>query len=119
MHHIMNDYTTMHDSNPELNTLQEILNDIQANDITVIDVKKHTSITDYMVICSGRSSRHVRAIAEYTMEHMKKAGLPSMNHSGLENGEWALIDFGDFIVHILQPTTREFYNLEELWQTTK
>lgn len=105
----------MPDTTPELNTLQLILEDIQAIDITVIDVRKHTTITDYMVICSGRSSRHVRSIAEYAMEHMKKAGLPSVGHTGLENGEWALIDFGDFIVHVLQPNMREVYDLEGLW----
>ncbi len=102
----------------ELNTLQSILEDIQAIDVTVIDVKKHTPITDYMIICSGRSSRHVRSIAEYTMEHMKSKGIPSINHTGLENGDWALVDFGDFIVHVMQPSVREFYNLEGLWHVT-
>lgn len=106
---------TIPDSNSELNTLQHILENIQAIDVTVIDVRKHTQITDYMIICSGRSSRHVRSIAEYIMEHMKVAGIPSISHTGLENGEWALVDFGNFIVHILQPSTREFYNLEGLW----
>lgn len=106
----------MLDTNPELNTLQHILEDIQAIDINIIDVKKHTTITDYMVVCSGRSSRHVRAIAEYTMEHMKAAGFSPVNHTGLQNSEWALIDFGDFIVHVFQPETRGFYNLEGLWQ---
>ena len=109
----------MFDTNSELNTLKLILEDIQAIDITIIDVKEHTTITDYMIICSGRSSRHVRAIAEHTMEEMKKANLPPNNHAGLENGEWALIDFGHFIVHVMQPSIRDFYNLEGLWQTDK
>ena len=109
----------MHDTNPELNTLQRVLEDIQAFEITIIDVKKLTNITDDMVICAGRSSRHVRSIAEYTMEHMKKAGYPSVNHTGLENGEWVLVDFGDIILHALQPSTRDFYNLEGLWQPQK
>lgn len=107
----------MPDTNPELNTLIRVLEDIQAIDITVIDVKKDTTITDYMVICSGRSSRHVRSIAEYVMEHMKKEGLPSVGHTGLENSEWALIDFGDYIVHVLQPSMRELYDLEGLWKS--
>lgn len=110
---------TMPDNNSELNTLQRILEDIQAIDITVIDVRKHTPITDYMIICSGRSSRHVRSIAEYVMEHMKAEGIKSISHTGLENGEWALVDFGNFIVHVLQPNMREFYNLEGLWQTNQ
>lgn len=106
----------MPDTNTELNTLQRVLEDIQAIDITVIDVRKDTTITDYMVICSGRSSRHVRSIAEYVMEHMKQEGLPSVAHTGLENGEWALVDFGNYIVHVLQPSMRELYNLEGLWK---
>lgn len=107
----------MLDTNSELNTLQQILEDIQATDVTVIDVREQTSITDYMVICCGRSSRHVKAIAEYVLEEMKRAGFPSLGNTGIENGEWALIDLGDIIVHVLQPSTREFYNLEELWHT--
>lgn len=108
--------TTMPDTNSELNTLQHILEDIQATDIRIIDVKQHTTITDYMIVCSGRSSRHVRSIAEYVMEHMKTAGLPAISHTGLQNGEWALVDFGHVILHIFQPNMRETYNLEGLWQ---
>ena len=105
----------MPDTSPELNTLQRILEDIQAIDIIAIDVRKDTTITDYMVICSGRSSRHVRSIAEYTMEHMKSAGHPCFGCNGLDNGEWVLIDYGDFIVHVLQPIMRETVDLEGLW----
>ncbi len=104
------------DTGSQLRTLIKILDDIQAIDVVVIDVSKHTSITDYMIICSGRSARHVRGVAEYVMEHMKAAGVPAMNHSGLEGGEWALVDLGDFIVHVMQPETRAMYNLEGLWQ---
>ena len=105
----------MHDTNPLLNTLLKALDDAHAMDVSVIDVRKHTSITDYMIICSGRSSRHVKAVAHQIMEHMKTAGLPPMNNNGLEGGEWALVDFGDFIVHVMQPETRAFYNLDGLW----
>ena len=106
----------MPDTNSELNTLQRILEDIQAIDVKIIDVRQHTAITDHMIICSGRSSRHVRSIAEYAMEHMKAAGIPCIRYTGLENGEWALVDFGNFIVHVFQPNMREMYNLEGLWQ---
>lgn len=106
----------MQDKNLMLNKLIQILDDIKAIDITVIDVSKHTTITDYMIVCSGRSSRHVKAVANYAMEQMKAAGLPSMHDTGLESGDWALIDFGDFIVHVMQPETRAIYNLESLWQ---
>ncbi|MDA9272008.1 ribosome silencing factor [bacterium] len=106
----------MSDTHPLLNTLLKALDDIQAIDVVVIDVRKQTTITDYMVVCSGRSSRHVKAVAEQVMVSMKHAGLPAHNHTGLESGEWALVDFGDFIVHVMQADSRLFYNLEGLWQ---
>jgi ribosome-associated protein len=107
----------MHDKkNPILDTLLKILDDAKAIDVTVIDVRNQTTITDYMVICSARSSRHVKAIGSQLMELMKAAGFMPMNHNGLEGGEWGLIDFGDAIVHVMQPETRAFYNLDELWQ---
>lgn len=108
----------MSNQTTQLNILLHALEEIQANEITVIDVRQQTAITDYMIICSGRSSRHVKAIADFLMEHMKTAGLPSISSTGLTPGDWALIDFGDFIVHIMQPESRAFYNLEGLWQNT-
>lgn len=99
-----------------LDTLLAALDDIQATDIVVIDVKDQTSITDYMIVCNGRSSRHVRSIAEQSMEKMKAAGFPTLSSTGLDSGDWALIDFGDFVVHVMQPDSRAFYNLEGLWQ---
>ena len=106
----------MPDKNPLLKTLLQCLEDIQAIDVTPIDVSQHTTITDFMIVCTGRSSRHVKAIAEHVMEHMKIAGLPSLGNSGLAGSDWALVDFGDFVVHVMQPETRVFYNLEGLWQ---
>lgn len=99
-----------------LKQLLKSLDDIQAIDVTVIDVKQQTSVTDYMIICSGRSSRHVKAIAELVIEQMKAAGLAALSHNGLEIGEWVLVDFGDFVLHVMQPDSRAFYNLEGLWQ---
>ncbi|MDP3268796.1 MAG: ribosome silencing factor [Legionella sp.] len=99
-----------------LNNLLKSLEDIQAIDIKVIDVHQQTTITDYMIIASGRASRHVKAIAQKVMEDMKGSGLPSLSSTGLEGGDWALIDFGDFILHIMQPESRQFYNLEGLWE---
>jgi ribosome-associated protein len=99
-----------------LTKLQEALEDIQAIDLMVIDVRDQTSLTDYMIICSGRSSRHVKAIAETVAEKMKAAGLKALSLNGLESGDWALIDFGDFVLHVMQPDSRAFYNLEGLWQ---
>ncbi|WP_419421156.1 ribosome silencing factor [Legionella sp. D16C41] len=100
----------------ELKKLHTILDDNQAIDIVIIDVSKQTSVTDFMVICSGRSSRHIRAIAMNVLEKMKLASIPILGSHGLDSGEWALIDFGDFVLHIMQADTRAFYNLEGLWQ---
>jgi ribosome-associated protein len=99
-----------------LKKLQHSLDDIQAIDVVVINVREHTSVTDYMIICSGRSSRHVKAIAETVVDEMKDAGLRALSLTGLEGGDWVLIDFGDYVLHIMQPDSRNFYNLEGLWQ---
>jgi ribosome-associated protein len=92
------------------------LDEIQAIDIKIIDVMKQTAITDYMVIATGRSARHVKSIAEIAIEKMKSEGHPILGSHGLETGEWALIDFGDYVLHVMQPDTRAFYNIEGLWQ---
>ncbi|MDI9819900.1 MULTISPECIES: ribosome silencing factor [unclassified Legionella] len=98
-----------------LKKLITTLDDNQAIDIVVIDVIQQTSVTDYMVVCSGRSSRHVKAIAEFAIEAMKKTDLTVLSHTGLESGEWVLVDFGDIVLHVMQPDIRAFYNLESLW----
>ena len=103
----------------EKNNLKQLvaaLEDIHAKDILAINVQDQTSVTDYMVICTGRSSRHVRSIAEHIAEKMKAINMPPLSKNGLDSGEWALIDFGYFIVHIMQADTRLFYNIEGLWQ---
>lgn len=106
----------MQTTNPALDRLLNALNDSQAIDITTIDVREHTTITDFMIVCSGRSSRHIKAIAEQIIEAMKIFGLPPISNTGYENSDWALVDFGDFVVHVMQPESRAFYNLEGLWQ---
>ncbi len=100
---------------PQLPFLVQALEEIQANEIVVMDVSAQTTITDYMIVCGGRASRHVKAIADTIIVKMKSIGLAPLNHSGLETGDWALVDFGDCIVHIMQPDSRSFYCLEELW----
>lgn len=106
----------MSEHNPQLDTLLQSLDNNHALDITVIDVRNHTTVTDYMIICSGRSSRQVRAIAENVTLDMKQQNLHAIGRHGIDEGEWALLDFADFVVHIMQPATRDFYNLEGLWK---
>lgn len=99
-----------------LSKIIKSLDEMQAIDIKVLDVHEQTTVTDYMIIASGRASRHVKAIAQKVMEDMKMAGLPTLNSTGIEQGDWALIDLGDFVLHIMQPESRHFYNLEGLWE---
>jgi ribosome-associated protein len=92
------------------------LEELQAIDVSSINVEQLTTITDVMIVCSGRSTKHVKAIAEHLIDKSKHLGFKALSQSGFENGEWALIDFGDIVVHIMIPDVRAFYNLEGLWQ---
>ena len=109
----------MYDKNPMLAVLNTTLDDIKALNVTVIPVAHQTAVTDTMIICTGRSSRHVRAIAQSAMDCMKSAGLPSLSNTGLLTGEWALVDFGSMVLHVMQEECRDRYQLESLWQSNK
>lgn len=90
--------------------------DLKARDLVVLDVSKQSDITDYMVICSGTSKTHVRAIAENLMSKAREAGIEILGSEGKDASEWVLVDLGDVIVHVMQDQTRDFYQLEKLWQ---
>ncbi len=91
------------------------LEDMKASDITVLDVSKITSITDNMIIASGRSSRHVKSLADKTIEAAKGKDIEVIGSEGYQQGEWILIDLGNVVVHVMQPAIREYYQLEKLW----
>lgn len=95
--------------------LIDALEDMKALNINTIDVRKQTSITDMMIIATGRSNRQVRAIADKILETAKQIGLPLLGIEGQKDGEWVLVDLGDFVIHIMQPDVREYYQLEKLW----
>ncbi|MEQ5836876.1 ribosome silencing factor [Marinobacter sp. R17] len=97
-------------------TVVNALEEVKAQDISVIDVRDRTSVTDYMVIASGTSSRHVRSLAESVITEVKSQGVRSANVEGGENSDWLLVDMGDVVVHVMMPATREFYDLERLWR---
>ena len=96
--------------------LLSVLDDGKAVDVVVIDVRGRTSITDYMIVASGTSDRHVSALAGHLVEKAKHSGLQPIGVEGLTTGEWVLVDFGDAIVHLMKPQVREFYQLEKFWQ---
>ena len=91
------------------------LEDIKAHDITVLDVRKLTSIADTLVIASADSNRQVKALANHVRDKLKEAGASIVGVEGEESAEWVLVDAGDIVVHVMQPAVRAYYNLEELW----
>lgn len=94
------------------------LEDGKAQDIVKLDVRKLTTVTDYMVVASGSSSRHVKALAEAVSDRSREAGHKPSSIEGTEGSEWVLLDLQDTLVHVMLPRVREFYNLEKLWSLT-
>ncbi|MDA7700247.1 ribosome silencing factor [Methylophilaceae bacterium] len=93
----------------------DALEDIKAFDIVSLDVRKLTSIADYMIIASASSSRQTKALANNVQDRMKEINVGVVGMEGESEGGWVLVDVGDVVVHIMTPTTRAYYNLEELW----
>ncbi|MDH4287043.1 MAG: ribosome silencing factor [Gallionella sp.] len=91
------------------------LEDVKANNITVIDTSKLSSMFECMVIASAQSTRQTKALADNVAIKLKERGETIYGREGEESGEWILIDLGEVLVHIMQPAIREYYNLEELW----
>lgn len=95
--------------------LIQALEDDKAEDLTVIDLAGKSSLSDIMIIASGRSARHVSAIADHLAKTVKETTGRSPKIEGLPNADWVLIDLGDIIVHLFRPEVRAFYNLEKIW----
>ncbi len=93
----------------------EALEDLKARDIRVLDVRRQTSVADYMVIATGTSDRHVKSIADRVVERATAAGCPPLGVEGKSTAEWILVDLQDVIVHVMQARARDFYKLEALW----
>ena len=95
--------------------IYQALVDAKAQDIKVLDVRKVTDFTDYMIVASGTSSRHVQTLAQKIRDRLREHGIKPVGSEGEQVGDWVLIDFGDVVAHVMRPQVRDFYNLEKLW----
>ncbi|MDP2153507.1 MAG: ribosome silencing factor [Methylotenera sp.] len=97
------------------NAVVDAIEDIKGFDISVMDVRKLTSMTNYMIVASANSSRQAKAVADNVREKIKEKGFAIRGTEGEKEGEWVLVDLDDIVVHIMVPATRAYYNLEQLW----
>ncbi len=100
-----------------LHVVHEALSDVKAKDIIEMDVSAISSVADAIVIASGTSTRHVKALADNVADEARKAGFRPIGIEGERDAEWILIDLGHVVVHVMLPTARKFYDLESLWRT--
>lgn len=96
----------------------QALDDLKAEEVIELDVRDKTSMMDYIIVASGTSSRHVKAVANNVAAEAKKGGYLPLGIEGEIEGEWVLVDLGDIVVHVMQPQVRQFYDLESLWRVT-
>jgi len=98
------------------NVVVAALEELKADDICVIDVADKTSVTDFMVIASGTSNRHVRSLAENLVVDVKSRGAKPLGVEGGDPSDWVLVDLGEVVVHVMLPAARTFYDLESFWR---
>lgn len=98
-----------------LNEVIALLEDAKADDVVTIELAGKSSVADYMVIASGRSDRHVGAIADQLQRRLKEIKYGTVRVEGQPQNDWVLVDIGDVVVHIFRPEVRDFYNLEKMW----
>ena len=102
-------------SKKPIDIVMNALEEVKGKDIVTLEVSDLTDVMDTLVVASGSSNRQVKALANNVIEDCKKAGFQPIGVEGMDTGEWVLVDLGDIVVHMMQPTTREFYDLEKLW----
>jgi ribosome-associated protein len=101
---------------PMIDVILDCLDDAKAEEIVAVDITGKSSLADHMVVASGRSQRHVGAVADQMVTALRDAGYGKPRIEGLPHCDWVLVDAGDVIVHIFRPEVREFYNIEKMWQ---
>ncbi|HEX4296449.1 MAG TPA: ribosome silencing factor [Devosia sp.] len=99
-----------------IDVVLQSLDDAKAEEVVAIDISGKSSLADFMVVGSGRSNRHVSAVADQVMKALREHGFDKPRVEGLPHADWVLVDGGDVIVHIFRPEVREFYSLEKMWQ---
>jgi len=104
------------ESREKLDLITDALEDKRALELVILDVGHLTQMTDFMVVCTGTSNIHIRALADGVIERMKDAGIKGVRAEGYNDARWVLIDYGDVVLHIFAESEREFYQLEKLWR---
>lgn len=99
----------------QLRQVIEIVEDKKGRDVTLLNLKGISMVTDYFLIVTGNTTTQVKAITDHLDEKLPESGIPLLRIEGLPEGKWVLVDCGDLVVHVMTPETREFYNLERLW----
>lgn len=107
------------ESQEKVRIIQDAMEELKAEDIVVLEVSEKTQMTDYLVICSGTSNIHIRAITDRIIERLKDHDIKGVRREGYTEARWILMDFGDVIAHVFDPEDRKFYRLEEFWQRDK
>ncbi|MGB1556997.1 MAG: ribosome silencing factor [Oceanococcaceae bacterium] len=103
------------DAVPELALALNALDELKGRDLRLLDVRPLTALTDWMLLCTGTSNRHVKSLADNLIQSAKQAGHQPSGVEGMDQAEWVLVDLGGVVVHIMQAQTRAFYQLEKLW----
>jgi ribosome-associated protein len=107
------------DSEEKVRIISEAMEELKAQEVRVLGVSDKTQMTDYMVLCSGTSNIHIRAIADRILERLKEHDIKGIRREGYHEARWILMDFGDVVAHVFDPEDREFYGLEEFWEKDK
>jgi len=104
---------------PEVRLAAKTASDKKARNIVGLELRNVASFTDYFVICTGNNARHVQSIADSIEQDLRKSGRRPLHTEGYSAAEWILLDYGDFIVHVFNPASRKFYDLERLWRDAR